>query len=458
MINKTWTLWGAALATTAGLSLYFGVRLTSADKLLFSPGEMTSGHYQIEVACDVCHTPFSGVKQDACLACHGAELEAANDSHPKKKFDDPRNADRLKTLDARWCVTCHVEHRPERTRAMGVTQPDDYCFHCHADIGRERRSHEGLIFASCASAGCHNYHDNSALYEDFLAKHADEPATWPAPRTPMRDLAPLIRAAGLVADGALRAIDQNAPADRAEARAVNEWAAAAHARSGVNCRDCHEDKHGGGWIERPARAQCAVCHDAEAAGFLDGKHGMRLKQGLSAMSPALARQPMRADAHDKELGCNSCHAAHRDDTRTAAVESCLGCHDDPHSRAYRASPHARLWEEEIRGVAAPGSGVSCATCHLPREIHKSADTRSIRVQHNQNLNLRPNEKMIRGVCMNCHGVAYAIDALADPALIQSNFAAPATRHIDSVDMAAVREKAEAEKKSQSPTNHSRGGK
>ncbi|MGH8566471.1 MAG: hypothetical protein ACREXU_00265 [Gammaproteobacteria bacterium] len=54
--------------------------------------------------------------------------------------------------------------------------------------------------------------------------------------------------------------------------------------------------------------------------------------------------------------------AHRFDTRHAAVEACLGCHDDTHSRAYRASPHGRLWEAERAGRDAPGSGVSCAAC------------------------------------------------------------------------------------------------
>ena len=38
----------------------------------------------------------------------------------------------------RYCVTCHREHRPGITRAMGVTMPDDYCFHCHQDIAKDR--------------------------------------------------------------------------------------------------------------------------------------------------------------------------------------------------------------------------------------------------------------------------------------------------------------------------------
>ena len=44
-----------------------------------------------------------------------------------------------------------------------------------------RPSHAGLGFAGCALAGCHNYHDNRALYEDFLVAHAGRPWVTPAP-------------------------------------------------------------------------------------------------------------------------------------------------------------------------------------------------------------------------------------------------------------------------------------
>jgi len=140
------------------------------------PGAMSRGHYPIESRCDLCHTPLHGVKADACMSCHADELERVDDSHPPSKFRDPRNADRLAKLDARSCVVCHVEHRPELTLAMGVTQPIDYCNHCHADIAQERPTHAGLGFATCQDAGCHNFHDNRSLHEDYLEQHMNEPA------------------------------------------------------------------------------------------------------------------------------------------------------------------------------------------------------------------------------------------------------------------------------------------
>ena len=141
---------------------------------------------------------------------------------------------------------------------------------------------------------------------------------------------------------------------------------------------------------------------------------MREAAGLDPMRVADARLPMQADARNESLSCTSCHGAHRFDTRKAAVSACLGCHADGHSTRYEGTEHAALWREDRTGM----SGASCATCHLPRIAHG----KEVRVLHNQNDTLRPNEKMVRPVCANCHGVAFSLAALADTDCVTSNFA------------------------------------
>jgi hypothetical protein len=178
---------------------------------------------------------------------------------------------------------------------------------------------------------------------------------------------------------------------------------------------------------------------------------MRLAQGLSPMRPDWARLPMTDGSGHRELNCSSCHGAHRYETRHAASEACLSCHADSHSRAYKNSPHFRLWQAELSGEAPSGSGVSCATCHLPREVHAVNGVDHVRVQHNQNANLRPNEKMIRTVCLSCHGLEFSLDALADRGLIENNFANAPSRHVDSIDM-ALRFRAETEAKKRNQPN------
>jgi hypothetical protein len=169
--------------------------------------------------------------------------------------------------------------------------------------------------------------------------------------------------------------------------------------------------------------------------FFQGHHGMRLAAGLSAMTPGNARISMHVDAAHRQLDCNACHSGHRFDTEYASVDACLTCHADDHSQAFLTTSHYAAWQNEIAGTAPAGSGVSCATCHMPR---MEDDDGNVWANHNQNDNLRPNEKMIRDVCMQCHGLGFSIDALADPQLIENCFAETPVVHVESIDLVKAR--------------------
>ncbi len=461
-MSRTLMLWMLWITVSAASGLFvLTVIVYGGNRSFLLIGKTTNGHHQIELACDACHTSVFGGKevlQTACVGCHGAALKAANDSHPLSKFTDPRNADRIVGLDARYCVTCHQEHRPGITRAMGVTQPDDYCFHCHQDIAKDRPSHTGLAFDTCGSAGCHNFHDNQALYSDFLIKHAGEPPHLDVQKVALIDFINKLDRP-IEVRKALTAADADAPAEyRGDPATVADWAGDAHAKSGVNCSGCHTKKtEPQVWIAAPAIATCKSCHANEARTFTEGLHGMRLRDGmfssndgpfglfkaqkLTPMSPALARLPMKAEAGHKELTCNSCHSAHGYDMAAAKVTACAGCHDDRHTQAYFASPHYELFKKEAAGQAPRGSGVSCATCHMPAiEARDEFGTKSIFTTHNQSDNLRPAEKMTRTVCANCHGLQFTLDALSDRKLIDGNFSGLPGVHIESIEWAKRRVK------------------
>ncbi len=456
--NNAW-LWLTWAIFTVGLTVFFAMKLNSndADKTVFLPGTTTHGHHQIEMACNACHSQSftdQDVMQEACVNCHGEALAKFKDKHPKSKFTDPRNADRVEILDARYCVTCHVEHRPDMTHDMGVTMPMDYCHLCHEDIAEDRPSHEGMAFDTCASAGCHNYHDNQALYEDFLVKHLHEPNVLEKqerlPELNLEEVAPLVPGYPYddypITELALENMD--APASASTDATLNQdWFETTHAKSGVNCTACHQQTidEAQVWVDKPTQAACQSCHSEQLTGFLQGKHGMRmdsenLKMELTAMTPSMARLPMKKDAHDTSLNCNSCHEAHRFDTKQARVEQCLTCHNDEHSLAYIDSPHHELWKKELAGELPENAGVTCATCHMPRVEKDFFDGEFYmgHVQHNQNETLKPNEKMIRPVCMNCHGLEFTIDALADKALSKNNYSSAPSVHIKSMELAEIR--------------------
>jgi hypothetical protein len=152
---------------------------------------------------------------------------------------------------------------------------------------------------------------------------------------------------------------------------------------------------------------------------------------------------MRSDAAHVEVNCTSCHGAHRFDAAYAAVEGCLGCHADEHSAAYVDSPHGALWAQARRGDRPAEEAVTCATCHMPR-VSKSYDFGAyvhVLVQHNQSDTLRPNDKMLRPVCLECHGLGFSIDALADAELIRRNFDGEPRVHVPSLELAEERRRA-----------------
>ncbi len=439
---KWWILW---LFSSLSLAGYFAYALVMGeDKTVYLPGDSSHGHYQIEMACNSCHGEAfddQEVMQTACVNCHADELKRVDDSHPKRKFTDPRNADRVAILDARYCITCHSEHDQEITADMGVTLASDFCALCHENIATDRVSHKLLPFDGCASAGCHNYHDNKALYEDFLVKHANEPVVMAEPKVAERNYSDwVVKVEGRKPTSLTRS-DVDAPSEiELDPLEMSRWQGSAHARGGINCSGCHVDDNK--WLRKPGLAICQTCHNSETEGFKQGKHGMRIAVGLDPLRPKDARLAMNKDVHNSQLACNSCHEGHAYYIKKAAAEACLACHDDGHSKAYLRSKHNILWQQEIEGLIDPGQGVSCATCHMPRQRVRSQGHERVMVSHNQNLNLRPNEKMLRGVCMNCHGYEFSVNALADVELVKTNFNGKPKVMIESVKMALKRERTE----------------
>jgi len=420
------------LTFTIAMAMYYFNALTGDEKNDFLPGNTSDGHYQIENKCDTCHGDGFDDRetlQKSCVRCHKQELKMIEDSHPKSKFTNPRNADRIKILDARYCVTCHVEHKTGKTRAMGVSLPEDYCFLCHENVEKKRPSHKGMGYETCDDAGCHNYHDNKALYEEFLVKHNDEDKYLPEMKLPVKNIKAVFRGRDEKFTKSLSIADIDSPRGVVVSQKISyQWHASSHSKSGVNCQECHlsvnekknvnEKKE---WLFKPNYKHCEKCHLQETKGFLQSRHGMRLAEGLPAMQVKDARLKMHESAKDKVLNCQSCHSDHSFNTEKAAIDSCLSCHADDHSNAYKKSKHYRAFLSSMNGKDDSKESVTCAGCHLPRVASQEDGVKRILVDHNQNNYLRPNEKMIRSVCMNCHGLKFSLESLADRKLILNNF-------------------------------------
>ncbi len=399
------------------LLLLLGVAFLRDRRKVFLPGRTSDGHHLVEAACNSCHVAFAGVPNEKCVACHRAEL--AEDTHNVRMFDDPRWAGTLEKIDALTCVTCHGEHR---VLPGGVTVPREFCFPCHDDVVQKRENHRTLKADSCGNAGCHNYHDNTGLNTAFLKRHFGEPDMRAAQRLPEWGSPMPAEFAVLspIYPGSLQV----------RREIVTAWQGSIHARKEANCLDCHKSPSGD-FLSSPGETACERCHQFEVATFHAGKHGVRPAIRLAPLRPEDARLPMKAAA-DRSLrrhGCATCHDPHSVDTRRAAVESCLACHDDAHSLAFKHSKHFATFARDEGGPRVAPEAVTCATCHLPRGKIETDEGTRVAVNHNNSFTLRPRERMVKEVCSACHGLEFAINSIFDDYLVENNFQGrPARRH------------------------------
>lgn len=235
-----------------------------------------------------------------------------------------------------------------------------------------------------------------------------------------------------------------------------QWQASVHALNDVNCASCHRDSETKAFVATPTHESCQSCHESSVDSFLLGKHGIRLLEGQSPLTPAMARLPMKHDAFDKKMNCNACHDVHTVNTLQASVDACLTCHNDNHSLNYKNSKHAETVFARSVGRPAddqvghlgdlvlprPGAeAVTCATCHLPRTAQKRGDGMLlVKVNHNNTYNLKPQDRMVGDVCMSCHGVEYSYNSIFDDDLVEANFDRPPTLALETFNLMEAAEK------------------
>ncbi|MGB7484965.1 MAG: cytochrome c3 family protein, partial [Phormidesmis sp.] len=218
----------------------------------------------------------------------------------------------------------------------------------------------------------------------------------------------------------------------AELETINQqWQTSVHALNGVNCASCHQTEETKAFITQPTYESCQSCHENPVETFLLGKHGVRLLEGESPLQPKMARLPMKHDAFNQQMNCNTCHNAHTVNTLQASVDSCLTCHNDTHSLNYENSKHGKAVFAAIAAnptLPRPSDEmVTCATCHLPRTAQKKGDgTLLVKVNHNNTYTLKPRDRMVGDVCMNCHGMEYSYNSIFDDALVKADFDRPPT--------------------------------
>ncbi|VEP16737.1 Cytochrome c552 [Hyella patelloides LEGE 07179] len=240
-------------------------------------------------------------------------------------------------------------------------------------------------------------------------------------------------------------IAEEAKADKVTQSQLEEieqqWQSSAHALAEVNCSSCHQDEATKQLVAKPTAESCRSCHENSVETFLLGKHGIRTLESLSPLTPAMAHLPMKDSAKDLQMNCNSCHNVHSVNTAVAATDSCLTCHNDNHSLNYQNSPHGGIIKN-LSTLPRPNErAVTCATCHLPRTIVGE----TVLVNHNNTYTLLPRDRMVKEVCLNCHGVEHAYNSIFDDEIVEANFAHPPTQKMQTFELVRALEKKRSSK-------------
>ena len=215
------------------------------------------------------------------------------------------------------------------------------------------------------------------------------------------------------------------------------WQGSAHALNDINCSSCHQDSDTKAFVSHPTGESCGSCHEQAVDTFLLGKHGIRLQEGQSPLTPAMARLPMNSEARNTPMTCNACHDVHSVNTVQAATDACLTCHSDTHSLNYKNSRHAELFNADRQLPRPSENSVSCSTCHLPRHeatVVTVGDRSTTIVNHNNTYTLLPRDRMVQEVCMNCHGVEYSYNSIFDDELVEANFDRRPTQEMETFEL------------------------
>jgi hypothetical protein len=353
-------LWIALLSTTV-------VAWLSIDAMSrTSPGPLTAVHARIPelaggAACSACHGGWFEDMAHACLDCHPAIREQADQG---RGLHGQLGAER-----AANCALCHSEHHGETFQIVnrasfaqaGFADPAAFdharigfemdgrhlelgCVACHL-FAEDQVLPEGAQRFLGLDQGCANCHEDAhAGRMQIACADCHGQTDWQV-RTARGHDRHLELAGGHAEVGCRSCHGEDSD------RALERLSGRTRDGAGRACADCHASPHRSAFVERaaaladstPARA-CVVCHR--------GEHETFTADGLSVSAAQHAGTGFRLGAPHDAVGCADCHEPGRGDFAARhpgrAPDDCRACHADPHEGQFDPAP--------------PGAA-DCLRCH-----------------------------------------------------------------------------------------------
>ena len=310
---------------------------------LVMPGDVITGHAELEADCDNCHKSFERSKQrELCLDCHD---DIASDMTNGKGYHGLN-----RRANGRNCAGCHTDHEGRDARIVIL---DESTFDHELTDFLLHGKHAGTACNECHQPGnkhreapldCHSCHQEDSVHEDAMGEECESchsPTAW------------------------------------SEVEFDHESTGYAllgkHGQAG--CLDCHADQ-----TFQPAPVACIDCHAQDDAH--DGRSGSECGNchsptGWQDTSFNHARDTrFMLDGSHSKLSCSDCHS--EDPFADKLETACVACHqdDDNHDGHFGGNcdtchaatewadsifDHARDAGHELLGGHAT---TDCTSCHV----------------------------------------------------------------------------------------------
>ena len=280
--------------------------ITPPDRNLIRLKDRSKSFLGLSQQCVSCHEDIhKGQLGKDCASCHNT-----TDWKAAKQFDHSKT--RYPLTGAHLQVACEKCHKPDAPGAPARFSNMNFatCTACHLD------PHRGSFKQTCEQ--CHTTASWKKLLPTFDFDHS-------------KTRFPLLGKHAAVACLACH-VEGNFKKPLAFAE----------------CVDCHKpDPHGGQFVDRPKRGECAECHNVE--GWKPSLFGVK--------EHATSKYPL--EGMHLQVECAKCHLpAGKDTVYKVKFGACLDCHKDAHDGQFAGKP----W------------GNRCEQCHTVADFHRSIFT------------------------------------------------------------------------------------
>ena len=368
------------------LSCFTGVTANAQTvESLVMPGQLISGHAELESECSSCHVSFKRSGQDAlCRDCH---TEVTSD------IDDSRGFHGKSTdVEGETCASCHTDHEGRRADIVNLVEDGfdhfvtDYdllgkhkdadCNGCHApnvkhrdastvcvDCHLEDDVHQNFLGDDCAD--CHNPNDwlevefdhDTTGYE-LLGKHLETSCS----------------------DCHADQTHQNTPTTCYGCHAEDD---SHQGRSGEQCESCHNPSS---WND------ASFDHNSNTNFPLEFKHATLTCTDCHSPDPF---------ADVMQMACVSCHLED-DDHQGRRGEDCETCHT---SEAWDITTfdHGRATDFRLNGSH---QNVACNDCHVEPVFEVSPGTDCVSCHQDDD----PHSGELGEQCDSCHNETEWVNA------------------------------------------------